>query len=80
MAAQWLAKMLHPTSGPMFVGAAVLAICLVIAAAIAHAAPNTFEISHQWSPQTAVAFGFALVCCLVLITGGQRSPFLYFQF
>jgi alginate O-acetyltransferase complex protein AlgI len=80
MAAQWLAKMLHPASGSMFVGATVLALCVVVAAVIAHATPNTFELSHQWSPQMACAFGFALVCCLVLITGGQRSPFLYFQF
>jgi len=54
--------------------------CVAIAAVIAHAAPNTFEISHQWNAQTAFAFAVAFVCCLVLITGWIRSPFLYFQF
>jgi alginate O-acetyltransferase complex protein AlgI len=80
MAAQWLGKMLYPTSGDIFTGAVVLATCIAIAAAIAHTAPNTFEISHRWSPRTTFALAAGLVCCLILITGGQRSPFLYFQF
>jgi len=80
MAAAWLAKMFYPTAGYMFAGAVVLAACIAVAAAIAHAAPNTFEISHQWSPQVTCALAAGLVCCLVLITGGHRSPFLYFQF
>ncbi|HZR64209.1 MAG TPA: MBOAT family O-acyltransferase [Terriglobales bacterium] len=80
MAMRWLAKMLYPSGGTLFAGAAVLAFCIAIAGAIAHAAPNTFEISHDWSPQMACAMAVGLVCCLVLITGGQRSPFLYFQF
>jgi alginate O-acetyltransferase complex protein AlgI len=80
MASSWLAKMFYPTAGDMFTGAVVLAACIAIAAAIAHAAPNTFEMSHQWSPQVTCALAAGLVCCLVLITGGHRSPFLYFQF
>ena len=80
MAAQWLAKMFYPTSGYMFTGAVVLVTCVIVAAAIAHAAPNTFEISHQWSPKAACGLAVGLVCCLIMIAGGQRSPFLYFQF
>ena len=80
MATQWLAKMLYPTSGYMFTGAIGLVSCVAVAAAIAHAAPNTFEMSHQWSPRTACALAVGLVCCLIMISGGQRSPFLYFQF
>ena len=80
MAEHWLAKLCYPVSGGMFVGSAVLLVCIAVAAAIAHAVPNTFEISHQWTPQLAGALAVALVCCLILITGGQRSPFLYFQF
>ena len=80
MAAEWLAKMFYPTAGYMFAGTVALALCIAIAAAIAHAAPNTFEISHQWSPRITCALGAGLVFCLILITGGQRSPFLYFQF
>jgi alginate O-acetyltransferase complex protein AlgI len=80
MAAQWLAKMFYPTTGYMFAGAIVLAACIAVAAAIAHAAPNTFEMSHQWSPRAACALAVGLVCCLIMISGGQRSPFLYFQF
>ena len=80
MAELWIAKMLYPTGGALFVGATVLIACVAIAAVIAHAAPNTFEISHHWNAQTACAFAIAFVCCLVLITGWIRSPFLYFQF
>jgi alginate O-acetyltransferase complex protein AlgI len=80
MAKEWLAKMFYPTSGYMFAGAIVLIGCIAIAAAIAHAAPNTFEMSHQWSPRITCALAAGLVFCLILITGGQRSPFLYFQF
>jgi alginate O-acetyltransferase complex protein AlgI len=80
MASQWLAKMFYPTTGYMFAGTVVLALCIAIAAAIAHAAPNTFEMSHQWSPRITCALAAGLVFCLILITGGQRSPFLYFQF
>ncbi|MGH9515098.1 MAG: MBOAT family O-acyltransferase [Terriglobales bacterium] len=80
MSAEWLAKMFYPTAGYMFVGTVALGLCIVIAAAIAHAAPNTFEMSHQWSPRTTCVLAVGLVCCLILITGGQRSPFLYFQF
>jgi alginate O-acetyltransferase complex protein AlgI len=80
MALQWLGKMFYPANGPFFVGTTVLIACVAVAAAVAHTAPNTFEISHQWSPQTACALAVAFVCCLVLITGWTRSPFLYFQF
>ena len=80
MAEEWLAKMFYPTGGSMFTGVVVLLVCVAVATAIAHTSPNTFEMSHQWSPQMACALAVGLVCCLVLITGGQRSPFLYFQF
>jgi alginate O-acetyltransferase complex protein AlgI len=80
MAAQWLGKMFYPTNGYMFTGAVVLVACIAVAAAIAHAAPNTFEMSHRWRPGVACALAVGLVCCLIMITGGQRSPFLYFQF
>lgn len=80
MAAEWLTKMFYPSTGYMFAGAVALVLCIAIAATIAHAAPNTFEISHQWSPGTTCALAAGLICCLILITGGQRSPFLYFQF
>jgi alginate O-acetyltransferase complex protein AlgI len=80
MAAQWLGRMFYPTNGYMFTGAVVLVACIAVAAAIAHSAPNTFEMSHRWSPRMACALAVGLVCCLIMITGGQRSPFLYFQF
>lgn len=53
---------------------------LLIAAALAHFGPNTFELRHRWSPVQAFALGVPLLVCIVFIYGGQQSPFLYFQF
>jgi alginate O-acetyltransferase complex protein AlgI len=53
---------------------------LAIAGVVAHKLPNTFELKHDWRllPKVAITALFAL--CIVVIYGGDPSPFLYFQF
>jgi alginate O-acetyltransferase complex protein AlgI len=80
MATVILRKMFVPTDGDLFIGATTLVAVIALAAITAHAAPNTFEVRHQWSPQMSAAMTAGFACCLILIMGGQRSPFLYFQF
>jgi len=58
----------------------VLLAVLVLAAGIAHLAPNTFELKHEWRPWTVTAFAAAYLACFFVIAGGNPSPFLYFQF
>jgi alginate O-acetyltransferase complex protein AlgI len=58
----------------------VLLAVLVLAACIAHFAPNVFEIKHEWRPWTVTAFATGYLACLLVIAGGSPSPFLYFQF
>jgi hypothetical protein len=55
-------------------------VLLLFAAALAHWGPNTFEIEHKWSLAPALAMGALFAGCMVVIYGGQQSPFLYFQF
>ena len=53
---------------------------MAIAACIAHLAPNTFEIKHEWRPWTVTAFATGYAVCLLVIAAGHPTPFLYFQF
>lgn len=53
---------------------------LAVAGGLAHWGPNTFELRHRWHPMVAVSLGVLLLACMVVIYGGQQSPFLYFQF
>jgi alginate O-acetyltransferase complex protein AlgI len=66
--------------GVMPVGTAALMVMLLLAAAIAHLAPNPFELNHQWKPAAALALAALLLLSLVRIYGAVNSPFLYFQF
>jgi len=75
-----LRKMFTPEGGPLPVGAAALGAMLLLAAGIAHVAPNSFEISHRWRPAAALAMASLLVLALIRIYGAVNSPFLYFQF
>jgi alginate O-acetyltransferase complex protein AlgI len=65
---------IHLNTGKSLVG------LLLVAAALAHFGPNTFELRHQWSPVQSFALGALLLACIVFIYAGQQSPFLYFQF
>jgi alginate O-acetyltransferase complex protein AlgI len=75
-----LGTMLGWAAGTALVGAGLLVPLLVIAGAIAHVAPNSWELDHRWRPAAATGLAALFVLCLGLIYAGQRMPFLYFQF
>lgn len=85
-AARWsdapalIGRMLVPHAGRLPTGTPLLVATAAVAAALAHLAPNTFEIPHRWRPAGAAALTALVVLCLAGIYGGQVSPFLYFQF
>jgi alginate O-acetyltransferase complex protein AlgI len=80
MAVSLLHAMAGGGAGPALTWGLSLLGVLLGAAALAHAAPNTFELRHEWRlwPTLGLAGLFAL--CVLVIYGGQPSPFLYFQF
>jgi alginate O-acetyltransferase complex protein AlgI len=61
-------------------GTVGLAAMLLVAAAVAHAAPNSWELKHRWGAVPALGLAGMYVLCLVVIYGGRPTPFLYFQF
>jgi alginate O-acetyltransferase complex protein AlgI len=79
-AAALLRRMMLPHEGVLVESVGMLIVMLVIAVALAHFGPNTFEMKHQWTPVTAFGMAAGVVLCLVVMYGGQISPFLYFQF
>jgi alginate O-acetyltransferase complex protein AlgI len=80
MAADLLATMFSWSPGTLPVGVQLLVPMLAIAGLIAHAGRNLWELTHRWRPAMAFALTALFALCLVLIWGGQRMPFLYFQF
>jgi alginate O-acetyltransferase complex protein AlgI len=80
MALTLLHKMFSIQSGEPIPGMFGLILALILAASIAHLAPNTFEIRHEGGPVRVTAMTLAFVLCMMVVTVGQRSPFLYFQF
>lgn len=80
MAMSLLHSMFVPTAGAILPWGWALFAVLALAAAIAHSAPNTFELKHTWNTPGTLALGAAYFLCLVMILEGQYSPFLYFQF
>ncbi|MGI9039684.1 MAG: MBOAT family O-acyltransferase [Gemmatimonadales bacterium] len=79
-ATELLGTMFAPVAGVLPIGTAVLCAMLLLAGGIAHLAPNSFQLSHRWSPAAAVGLVGLLVLALVRIYGADSSPFLYFQF
>jgi alginate O-acetyltransferase complex protein AlgI len=80
MAQSMLTTMFSFRDGPLMPGAVGLLAVGGIAAWLAHVAPNTFEISHRWGPWSTGVLAILFGLCLLAITSGQQSPFLYFQF
>ena len=80
MAAGLLRKMFVWTEGAAVTGWPVLAGLILIAAGLAHIGPNSFELSHRWRPAMALGLAALFAVCMIVIIGGQPSPFLYFQF
>jgi alginate O-acetyltransferase complex protein AlgI len=72
--------MVIPHSGELMVGAVTLFVLVLIAGAIAHFGPNTFEMRHQWTSPQLAGLTALVILCLVAMYGGRISPFLYFQF
>lgn len=80
MARSMLATMFRWTDSTAIPWALSFAAVLLVAAAIAHTMPNTFELRHEWRPLETLAITALFGLCLFVIQGGQSSPFLYFQF
>jgi alginate O-acetyltransferase complex protein AlgI len=80
MAGQWLGAMFTWVPGNAMPGAGALLLVGTVAAALAHVAPNVFEIKHEWRPLQALGLTLVFTLCVLLIFRGQPSPFLYFQF
>jgi alginate O-acetyltransferase complex protein AlgI len=80
VAAGMLAHMFAFSTGDLFPGLIGLLVALAIAAGIAHFAPNTFELNHQWNSWTVAGLCFGYAAALLTIASGEQSPFLYFQF
>ncbi len=86
MAASLLGTMFSWTAAPgawgagVGVGGLLLLVAVTIAALVAHVGANTSELRHEWRPLASTALAALFVLCLVVIYGGPRMPFLYFQF
>jgi alginate O-acetyltransferase complex protein AlgI len=80
MARTILGRMFTWQPGAAVVGAPVLAAMVALAGAIAHYAPNTFQLSHEWKPVPVAGFAALTLMCLFVLYGSRPSPFLYFQF
>ena len=72
-------RMFWPSAGLRPAGLLLLP-ALLVAAALAHFGPNTFELRHQWSFSRRLALLALFAVCLAIIYGGQQAPFLYYQF
>jgi len=75
-----LGRMFVPLPGVSPAGTPSLLALLLLAGALVHFGPNTFQLRHQWRPAAAAAWALILLLSLVRIYGGEDSPFLYFQF
>ena len=80
MALSVLGSMFSWQAGALMPGALGLVAILGVAAVLAHWAPNTFEISHQWRRTGVTALTALFALCLLSMYAGRPSPFLYFQF
>ena len=78
-AAHLLRTMLAVRPGPIVGGCRLVAITAV-AAVLAHLAPNTFELSHQWGPAASASVLVLFAASILIVMAGHNSPFLYFQF
>ncbi|HVH31095.1 MAG TPA: MBOAT family O-acyltransferase, partial [bacterium] len=80
MASTLLGAMFRWRGGAALVGESVLIVLLVLATAIAHWSPNTFELSHRWSPSWVAGFALLFVTVLFVLYGSRAAPYFYFQF
>ena len=68
----------------VLVGAAdewrILLMLLACAGAIAHLAPNSFELPDHPTPAARLAMVGLFAICMLMLYTGTATPFLYFQF
>jgi len=57
-----------------------LVIVLLLAGLVAHTSRNTFELNTDAPPRISFGLATLFALCVVVVYGGQPSPFLYFQF
>lgn len=80
MLSSLLGKMFSWRPGPLPAGEIGLLAALLVAVPLAHWAPNSFEVRHDWRPLPALLITGLFVVCLAVLYAGRPSPFLYFQF
>jgi alginate O-acetyltransferase complex protein AlgI len=80
MAGSLLHAMFSWVPGPLMPWAGSLSALILFSGALAMAGPNTFEMRHEWKRRDAIALTLLFALCVLVIYGGQSSPFLYFQF
>jgi hypothetical protein len=80
MAATLLREMFVWHRGAGMIGEPLLVAMLGLAAVIAHFAPNTFELRHEWTPLATTGLAALFALSLFVIYGNRSTPFLYFQF
>src|SRR2546425_965993 len=80
MAIDWLERMVSWRPAPELSGASLFLLVLAVSAVVAHFGSNTFAMRHQPRPAVAVSLAVLFALCLLVIYGGPRMPFLYFQF
>ena len=80
MALSLLGTMFSWEPGNALTGMPVFGVALALAAAIAHAAPNTSELGHRWGRGPVLGWTAVYAACVFQIYAGEQSPFLYFQF
>ena len=80
MAVGMLGKMFSFQGGAGVAALPGLLAMLAIAGVAAHVLPNTWEIKHDWGRAGTVALCALFAASLIVMYGGQQSPFLYFQF
>jgi alginate O-acetyltransferase complex protein AlgI len=80
MALSLLERMFVWTAGPLITGWPMLSALLIVAALLAHIAPNSSEISHKWNRYAVLAMTLTFGLCIFVIYGAHQQPFLYFQF
>ena len=80
MALSLLGTMFSWTVAPAVPGLPGLLLGTAVAAVIAHAGRNSWQLEHRWSAAAGVGLATLFALSLLVITAGQRTPFLYFQF
>ncbi len=79
-AGSWLHALFVPARGAWPAGAGPLAGVVLVAAVVAHRAPNSWQLRHQWRPAIVALLVLGFFVCMLAMYVGKQSPFLYFQF